>query len=63
MTTSVKGEVLERYDNPMTMTHWKRNKKPSINLMHDSAFATDRQLEDQKYLLEMNRVCIIIFCS
>lgn len=55
---SVHGEVIEQIDSPMTKSYWKRNKKPNVNLMHDSAFATDRQLEDQKYMMEMNRVNI-----
>lgn len=56
MINSIRGEILEQYHEPMTNLHWKRNKKPNVNLTYDSAFATDRQLEDQRYMLEMNKV-------
>mmetsp|Transcript_18953 Transcript_18953/g.19692 ORF Transcript_18953/g.19692 Transcript_18953/m.19692 type:complete len:762 (-) Transcript_18953:46-2331(-) len=45
--------ILEKYE-PMTKKYWQRNKKPNINLL-DCPFATDRQLEDQKYLIQQNK--------
>lgn len=51
----IKNEyILEKYE-PMTKKYWQRNKKPNINLL-ECPFATDRQLEDQKYLIEQNKV-------
>jgi hypothetical protein len=46
--------ILEQYE-PMTSQYWKRHKKPNVNLL-DCPFATDRQLEDQRFLIEQNRV-------
>jgi hypothetical protein len=46
--------ILEQYE-PMTSQYWKRNKKPNINLL-DCPFAADRQLEDQRFLIEQNKV-------
>jgi hypothetical protein len=34
---------------------WRKNRKPTIDYMHDSIFASDRQLEDQRRLMELNR--------
>jgi hypothetical protein len=53
----VKNETLEEYD-PMTSKYWQRSKKPNVNLS-DSPFATDRQLEDQRYLMEQNKVFLM----
>lgn len=53
--------ILEKYE-PMTKKYWQRNKKPNINLL-DCPFATDRQLEDQKYLIQQNKVIIFSFIT
>lgn len=34
---------------------WQRNKKPTIDFLHDTPFAAERQLEDQRLLAEKNR--------
>lgn len=48
-------DTLEQYDAPMTKNHWARHKKASVHLIHESPFASDRQLEDQKFQMEQNR--------
>jgi hypothetical protein len=47
--------ILEEYD-PMPASYWQRNKKPNIDLNSDSPFASDRQLEDQRFSMMKNRV-------
>lgn len=47
---------LEEWDVPMSKTHWMRHKKASVDLLNDSPFAIDRQLEDQRYLMKQNKV-------
>jgi len=39
----------------MPTSHWRKTKIPSINYIRDTPFATDRQLEDQRLLIERNR--------
>jgi len=39
----------------MPSAYWRKHKKPNVNLLSDSPFATDRQLEDQRFLIEKNR--------
>ena len=36
-------------------SYWQRHKKPTVDYLHGSPFASDRQLEDQRYLIEQNR--------
>ena len=50
----VNGNELQCIDNPMPASYWVRNKKLSINLQ-DNPFAVDRQLSDQRYMIEKNR--------
>ena len=54
MVRTVKNDIVEQYDTQMSSSFWSRNKKDSVNL-NESAFATDRQLEDQKFLREKCR--------
>lgn len=35
--------------------YWKRNRKPAISFIYDTPFAADRQLEDQRLLMEKNK--------
>ena len=44
---------VEEVDMPSNF--WRRNKKPSIDLLDEHPFALDRQLEDQRYLLRFNK--------
>lgn len=46
---------IEQYEKHMPTSHWKKNKIPSVNFIRDTPFATDRQLEDQRLLIERNR--------
>lgn len=48
------NDKIEQQDTPMTRIHWKRQKKPTVDLQ-DQPFATDRQLEDQACLMLQNR--------
>ena len=51
------SSVLEEWEAPKTKNFWKRNKKANVNLMHDDTpFALDRQLEDQHFLMQQNKV-------
>jgi hypothetical protein len=36
-------------------TYWKRNRKPAVSFIYDTPFAADRQLEDQRLLMEKNK--------
>jgi hypothetical protein len=51
---AVDGKI-EQIDQYMPKRHWQRNKKPEINLLHDTPFAAERQLEDQRIQIERNR--------
>jgi hypothetical protein len=55
MLSLVGSDTIELQEASMPTTYWRRNKKPSINLVDDNPFVLDRQLEDQKYLQEYNR--------
>jgi hypothetical protein len=46
---------IEQFEKPMPSHHWLRNKKQSVHFIHDSPFATERQLEDQRLLMQKNR--------
>jgi len=46
---------IEQYERHMPTSHWRKTKIPSINYIRDTPFATDRQLEDQRLLIERNR--------
>lgn len=54
MPKQLRHDILEAYDMPMPASYWQRQKKFSVNL-NESAFATDRQLEDQRFLRDANR--------
>jgi hypothetical protein len=48
--------TVEEYDTPMRKGHWAKNKKgPSVNLVDDGSFLIDRQLADQRLLMQKNR--------
>ena len=49
-------QTIEEFDKHATKASMKRHKIASVNLMHESPFAVDRQLEDQKYQIEYNKV-------
>lgn len=51
----VKDSRVEQFEKPMPTHYWLRNKKPSVNYIHDTPFATERQLEDQRLLMQRNR--------
>ena len=48
------GNTLIMYDEEMPSSYWAKNKKFSVDL-RESSFATDRQLEDQRFLRDNNR--------
>lgn len=52
--TAVDGKI-EQYEKSMPKNYWLRNKKQSINLLHDTPFAMERQLEDQRLMAMKNR--------
>jgi hypothetical protein len=55
MVQVVKEGSIELLDHAHSETYWLRNKKPKVDLYRESPFAIDRQLEDQRYLMEKNR--------
>ena len=55
MIQVVKEGGVEQFEKAMPQHHWQRNKKQSVNYAHDSPFATERQLEDQRLLMQKNR--------
>lgn len=55
MIQVVKEGGIEQFDKPMPAHYWLRNKKQSVKYAHDTPFATERQLEDQRLLMLKNR--------
>ena len=55
MIQVVKDGGIEQFEKPMPMHYWQRNKKQSVHYIHDTPFATERQLEDQRLLMQKNR--------
>lgn len=53
---SVNKNTVDVSVDPRTKNHWKRHRKAEVDLLHGAPFALDRQLEDQKYQLEFNKV-------
>lgn len=51
----VKDSGVELMLEPKPEKYWRRNKKPALHFLHDTPFAADRQLEDQRLLAEQNR--------
>lgn len=47
--------VIEQYEKPMPQKHWQRNKKQTVIYAHDTPFVTEKQLEDQRQLMNLNR--------
>lgn len=50
----VVNNTLEQYDEEKIRNHWRRTKKASIDLQ-ELPVAVDRQLEDQRLLMELNK--------
>lgn len=55
MVQIVKEGSIESIDQPHSETYWLRTKKPKVDLYRESPFAIERQLEDQRYLMEKNK--------
>jgi hypothetical protein len=55
MVQIVKEGSIELVNNAKPEVYWLRNKKPKVNFYHDTPFAVDRQLEDQRLLMERNK--------
>jgi hypothetical protein len=55
MVQIVKEGSIELVNNAKPEAYWLRNKKPKVNFYHDTPFAVDRQLEDQRLLMERNK--------
>jgi hypothetical protein len=55
MVHAVLEGKIEQYEKAMPKSYWMRHKKQVINLLHDSPFTIDRQLEDQRFEQEKNR--------
>lgn len=51
----IKENGVEVVPEPKPSSFWRRNKKPALDFLHDSPFAAERQLEDQRFLNELNR--------
>lgn len=48
--------TIQEYDTRMRKGYWMKHKKgPSVNLIDDGSFLVDRQLEDQRFLMDKNR--------
>lgn len=51
----VNENTIQEYDEPKRKGHWMKHRKgPSVNLVDDGSFLVDRQLEDQRYLMNKN---------
>ena len=50
-----KDGVISQYEKPMPRKHWQRNRKQTVDFAYDTPFATERQLEDQRLLMSLNR--------
>lgn len=47
---------IQEYGATMRKGYWMQHKKgPSVNLVDDGSFLVDRQLEDQRILMEKNK--------
>ena len=46
---------IERFDKHMPAKYWQRTKKQTVDYVRETPFATERQLEDQRLLIEKNR--------
>jgi hypothetical protein len=55
MIQVVKDGSVEQFERAMPSHYWLRNKKQSVHYIHDTPFATERQLEDQRLLMQKNR--------
>lgn len=55
MVVKVKDGRVERFEKHMPKKHWLRNKKQSVDYARESPFAAERQLEDQRFLMQHNR--------
>jgi len=51
---AVHGTKLEQWSEERVSSHWKRNKKAAVDLL-ELPVAIDRQLEDERLLMEKNR--------
>lgn len=49
------GDILYQYETNHGKAYWKRNKRVSVDLFYDGPFGLERQIEDQRLLLEKNR--------
>ena len=54
---TIRENTVDAPMEPRTKNHWKRYKKAEVDLLHGAPFVLDRQLEDQRFQLEFNRVC------
>ena len=48
------GTLLQEFDDSKVKSHWSRHKKATVDLL-ELPVAVDRQLEDQKMIMEYNR--------
>ena len=55
----VGSQILE-YDNSKVKNHWRRNKKATVDLL-ELPVAVDRQLEDQKMVMEIIATLVFTF--
>lgn len=55
MVQVVKEGSIELVNDLKSENYWQRNKKPRVDFLRDAPFAVDRQLEDQRLLIEKNR--------
>ena len=52
----INENTIQEYDVQKRKSHWMKNRKgPSINLIDDGSFLVDRQLEDQRILMNKNK--------
>lgn len=55
MVQIVKEGSIEIEDEMKSSIYWKRHKKPNVDFIQGNPFASDRQLEDQRLLMQKNR--------
>lgn len=53
--TTISSENIEYLDKPVGASYRRRNKIASVNMLYDSPFALERQLEDQRIQIERNK--------
>ena len=52
---TIAGDKIEEWESLQTKHYWTSHKKESVDLSEDSPFALERQFEDQRFSIRLNR--------